>query len=518
MTEPQSLNPVGVVGAGVMGRGIAQILIQSGHDVWLHDAFAGAAEKAQASLAQQLGRLVEKGKLAAEKRDAALARLHLAAALADLAPCRLVIEAIVENLDAKVALFRELEGIVADDAILATNTSSLSVTQLAAACRRPERVAGLHFFNPVPLMKVAEVIGGARTEPALLDALAALVEKAGHAAVRAGDTPGFIVNHLGRAYSTEALRIVGEGIAGYAEVDDVMREAAGFKLGPFELLDLTALDVSHPVMESIYEQYYHEPRYRPSALARQRMTAGLLGRKTGAGFYGYGADGAKVAPETEPGEDLSQAELPHIWVGGGEAADVTKLKEVVASLGGVVESGDHPSDGCLILVCPLGWDATTTAIDHHLDASRTVAIDPLHGFAAFSGRRTLMVTPATTEEALRAARALFGRDGVPVTTINDSPGFLAQRILASIVNLGADIVQQRVCSPQDLDTAVRLALAYPKGPLALGDSLGAARVLTILERMENFYGDPRYRPSPWLKRRAKLGLSLTVPDRLGFGG
>jgi len=364
---------------------------------------------------------------------------------------------------------------------------------------------------------VVEVIGGARTEGPVLEALLALVAKTGHTAVRAQDTPGFIVNHLGRAYSTEALRIVGEGIAGYVEVDDVMREAAGFKLGPFELLDLTALDVSHPVMESIYDQYYQEPRYRPSALARQRMTAGLLGRKTGAGFYTYGADGAKVEPSRSPAEDLSRVEMPYIWVGGGETSDVTRLRDVVTSLGGVVEPGDHPSDGCLILVCPLGWDATTTATENHLDASRTVAIDPLHGFSAFSGRRTLMVTPATTDEALRAARALFGRDGVPVTTINDSPGFIAQRILASIVNLGADIVQQRICSPADLDTAVRLALAYPKGPLALGDSLGAARVLTILERLHAFYGDPRYRPSPWLKRRAKLGLSLTVPDRLDLG-
>lgn len=516
MTSTHSFNPIGVVGAGVMGRGIAQILAQSGHDVWLYDTLPSAAEKARASVSHQLDRLAEKGKLSAEARDRAVSHLHLATQLAALAPCRLIVEAIVENLDAKIALFRQLEGIVAEDTVLATNTSSLSVTSLAAACKVPARVAGLHFFNPVPLMKVVEVIGGARTTPAHLAALTALVEATGHSAVRAKDTPGFIVNHLGRAYPTEALRIVGEGIAGFVEVDDVLREAAGFKLGPFELLDLTALDVSHPVMESIYDQYYQEPRYRPSALARQRMTAGLLGRKTGAGFYTYTPEGAKVETP-HPAEDLSQVPLPHIWVGGGETADVHRLREVVASLGGMVETGDHPSEGSLILICPLGWDATTTAAEQHLDASRTVAIDPLHGFAAFSGRRTLMVTPATSDEALRVARSLFGRDGVPVTTINDSPGFVAQRVLACIVNVGSDIAQQGVCSPADLDTAVRLALAYPKGPLALGDSLGANRVLTILERLQAFYGDPRYRPSPWLKRRAKLGLSLLTPDRLTFG-
>jgi len=515
MTETQNLNPIGVVGAGVMGRGIAQILVQAGQDVWLHDALPGAAEKAQAAIAQQLGRLAEKGKITVQERDRALARLHLAADFSELAPCRLIVEAIVENLDAKIALFRQLEGVVAEDAVLATNTSSLSVTSLAAGCKTPARVAGLHFFNPVPLMKVVEVIGGARTAPAINDALTALVEKTGHSAVRAKDTPGFIVNHLGRAYPTEALRIVGEGIAGFAEVDDVMREAAGFKLGPFELLDLTALDVSQPVMESIYDQYYQEPRYRPSALARQRMTAGLLGRKTGAGFYTYTAEGTKVDQPKEE-EDLSQAPLPHIWVSGGEEGDVKRLREVVSSLGGVVEDGDHPTEGSLILLCPLGHDATTTAHDLHLDATRTVAIDPLHGFAAFSGRRTLMATPATSDEALRAARALFGRDGVPVTAINDSPGFVAQRVLACIVNVGSDIAQQGICSPTDLDTAVRLALAYPKGPLALGDSLGANRVLTILERLQAFYGDPRYRPSPWLKRRAELGMSLLSPDKLRF--
>lgn len=494
---------VAVVGTGVMGRGIAQILAQAGTTVRLFDAHEGAAATARSAIAQQLEKLVEKGKLSAHEAGGTLGRLAVAEGLAELAGAELVIEAIVEDLAAKIALFRDLEAVLGDTAILATNTSSLSVTKIAAACRRPERVAGLHFFNPVPLMKVAEVIGGARTEPTVLDRLVALVERAGHAAVRAQDTPGFVVNHAGRAYPTEALRIVGEGIAEFHQVDAVLREAAQFRLGPFELLDLTALDVSHPVMESIYEQYYQEPRYRPSVITRQRLAAGLLGRKVGRGFYSYESGGT----HQNSGESAATGgEIPSsVWVGGGESGDVARLSTLVQSLGVSVEGGDRPSAGVLGVVCPLGSDATSAALQYGLDATRTVAIDPLQGFER---RRTLMVTPVTSDAVRESVQSLFSLDGVPVTVIHDSPGFIAQRVLAMVVNLGCDIVQQRVCSPRDLDTAVRLGLGYPKGPLAWGDDLGPARVLQILERMSAFYGDPRYRPSPWLKRRAWLGVSL----------
>jgi 3-hydroxybutyryl-CoA dehydrogenase len=490
-----------------MGRGIAQILAQAGATVTLVDARAGAAAGARAALAQQLEKLAEKGKLTAEAVAGTVGRLLVAEGLADLAGAELVIEAIVEDLDAKIELFRQLEALVAADTILATNTSSLSVTRIAAPCQRPERVAGLHFFNPVPLMKVAEVIGGARTEPAVLDALSALVARTGHAAVRAQDTPGFVVNHAGRAYPTEALRIVGEGIADFAQVDDVLREAAQFRLGPFELLDLTALDVSHPVMESIYEQYYQEPRYRPSVITRQRLAAGLLGRKVGRGFYAYESGGTSTKPAAAAVPNVPPPTA--VWVGGGDSPDVARLAALVTALGTRVEREVSPSAEALILVCPLGDDATTTAVERGLDPARTVAIDPLFGFER---RRTLMTTPVTSPGMRDAAWALLASDGVPVTVIRDSPGFIAQRVLAMVVNLGCDIVQQRICSPADLDTAVRLGLGYPQGPLAWGDELGPARMLGILDRMFAFYGDPRYRPSPWLKRRARLGASLLHGD------
>ena len=509
MTESSEETPLraAVVGTGVMGRGIAQLLAQSGCRVLLFDAREGAAEAACGAVLEQWARLHGKGKISTDALERYGARLEVVDDLDSLAATELVIEAVVENLEVKRALFHALESRVTSRAILASNTSSLSITEIAATARHPERIAGLHFFNPVPLMRVVEIVGGARTDPKVLDQLEALIRRSGHSAVRAQDTPGFIVNHAGRAYPTEALRIAGEGVADFADIDDILREASGFKLGPFELLDLTALDVSHPVMESIYQQYYQEPRYRPSVIARQRLAAGLLGRKTGHGFYDYAEDGSKLLRARFAEPPISSDGL--VWVGGGEPEDVARLKVLVAGLGATVENAEAPSTKALILLCPLGWDASATVAKLNLDATRSIAIDPLHGF---DGRRTLMTTPVTGSPWLAAARALFARDGVPTTAIRDSVGFVSQRIVAMVVNLGCDLVQQGICTPDDLDTAVRLGLAYPQGPLTWGDTLGPQKILRILERMLVSTGDPRYRPSPWLRRRAQLGASLRVAE------
>ena len=293
--DPQGTDlQAGVVGSGAMGRGIAQVLAQCGCRVQLFDANAAAVDAAIQSIGDALGKQVEKGKLTAARRDATLANLEPTHALGKLSGCALVVEAIVEDLAAKRALFHQLENIVSTDTVIASNTSSLSITAIASQCAHPQRIAGWHFFNPVPLMKVAEVVDGLATAPAVGDALIALTTRLGHTPVRAKDTPGFVVNHAGRGYTTEALRIVGEGICDYIDVDRVMREAAGFRLGPFELMDLTALDVSHPVMEAIYRQFYDEPRFRPSVITAQRLAGGRLGRKTGGGFYAYGPDAVPV--------------------------------------------------------------------------------------------------------------------------------------------------------------------------------------------------------------------------------
>jgi 3-hydroxybutyryl-CoA dehydrogenase len=497
---------IGIVGTGAMGRGIAQIAAQAGIRVLLFDALHGAATNARETVTGTLGKLADKGKISAEALTAASAKLEVVARLDELASAQVIIEAIVENLDVKKALFQQLEDIIAADCILATNTSSLSVTSIAAACKRPERVVGFHFFNPVPLMKIVEVIDGLLTAPWVSDALLALGRRMGHTAVRAKDTPGFIVNHAGRGFVTEALRILGEGVCDFPAIDRIMREAAGFRMGPFELLDLTGLDVSQPVMESIYHQYYQEPRYRPSALAAQRLTGGLLGRKTGRGFYSY-ADGA-AAPMPE---NTAPTTLPaSVWVSQAVPDWAQALREIAAKAGVAVESGPTPGTGTLCIVTPLGTDATSACATQGLDPARTVAIDCLLGAGA--ARRTLMTTPLTTPAMRDSAHALFAADGSAVSVIRDSAGFVAQRILACIVNIGCDIAQQRVAAPADIDRAVTLGLGYPKGPLAFGDALGAAQVLKILEAMQDFYGDPRYRPSPWLKRRALLGVSLLTDE------
>lgn len=493
---------IGVVGAGLMGRGIAQIAAQAGIDVQLFDARAGAADEAISALAATFDTLAAKGKLDAAARDAAVAHLHAATALADLAGCALVVEAIVENLDAKRALFQSLESVVADGCLLATNTSSLSVTAIASACRQPGRVGGFHFFSPVPLMKVVEVIDSAIGEPWVGDALAGLARRLGHRPVRASDTPGFVVNHAGRGFLTEALRVLGEGIAQPADVDRILR-GAGFRMGPFELMDMIGLDVSHPVMESIYDQYYQEPRYRPSPITRQRLAGGLLGRKSGRGFYAY-ADGRALVPPAAPVPAVSAIPL---WVDG---ADPARRAALLARLAGgcVIDEGVRPGPDAACVVFPVGGDATSAALDAGLDPRRTLAIDPLFG----DGHVTLMGTPVTEARFRDAVWAALGQGGTVVTTIRDSAGFVAQRVVAMIVNIGCDIAQQRIATPADIDAAVTLGLGYPHGPLALGDRLGAATVLAILDGLHALYRDPRYRPSPWLVRRARLGVSLLTPE------
>ena len=491
-----------LVGTGAMGRGIAQIAAQAGMTVLLYDVQPGAAAQARATLADTLTSLVTKGRITAEAAGAALARLRVVEGLSEVADAQVVVEAIIEDLAVKQQLFRELEGIVSADCVLATNTSSLSVTAIAAACARPQRVAGFHFFNPVPLMKVVEVIDGVRTDPAVGEALLALGRRMGHAAVRAKDTPGFIVNHAGRGYGTEALRLLGENIAEPSTVDDILREQAGFRLGPFELLDLTGLDVSVPVMESIYRQYFEEPRYRPSALAAQRKLAGLLGRKTGEGYYRY-ADGHAVKPPAAP---PPSARPRSVWLSRAEPALATAAAALLDRLGAVLEADARPSDEALIIVTPLGEDVTARCLREGLDARRTVALDLL---VPNERRRTLMLSPSTSAQARDQAHGLLASDGARVSVVRDSAGLVTQRVLATIVNIGCDIAQQGIATPEDIDRAVTLGLGYPHGPLAWGDRLGARTVLTILERLLASTGDPRYRPSPWLRRRALLDLPLT---------
>ncbi len=493
---------IAVVGCGIMGRGIAQIAATAGAQVRLYDSREDAPEAARHALQATFARLAEKGKLNAEAADAVTKRLHPCSALEALAGSHVVIEAIVEDLGAKKALFSRLEELLGDDTILATNTSSLPVTAIAAGLARPQRVAGFHFFNPVPMMKIVEVIGGFHTAPDVVDFLLALGRHWGHTAVRAQDTPGFIVNHAGRGYGTEGLRLLAENVVSVPVLDAILRDTAGFRLGPCELLDLTGLDVSHPVMESIYHQYYEEPRFRPQGITRQMLAAGALGRKSGQGFYRYAPDGTREArPEPEHETDLPSS----VWLSQSRPELAERIAPLISAAGVPIESGTHPSDHALCIVTPLGEDATSGILHEGLDARRTVAVEALFDT---SRRRVLMTSPATSLQTLAQARGLFGATGIPVSVIRDSAGLVTQRVVAHIVNIASEIAQQGIAEPQDIDQAVTLGLGYPIGPLAWGDRLGPKTVLTILENLETLTGDPRYRPSPWLQRRALLGLSL----------
>ena len=340
------------------------------------------------------------------------------------------------------------------------------------------------------------------TAPAVTDALVGLGTRMGHFAAVTKDTPGFLVNHAGRGYGTESLRILGEGVADCADIDRILTGAAGFRMGPFELLDLIGIDISHAVMESLYGQFYQEPRFRPSVLPRQLVSANLLGRKTGRGFYTY-ADGKPILPAEEP---LPEAAPLPLWISRRNPEGAERLARTLD--GAERDTGERPGAGSACIVAPLGEDCTTAALAEGLDPARTVAVDTLFGL---NGRRTLMTNPVTDLGVRDAVHAALGRGG-PVTVIRDSPGFVAQRVVAMIVSIGCDIAQQRIASPADIDRAVPLGLGYPHGPLAFGDTLGPRRILAVLEALHAATGDPRYRPSPWLKRRALLNVSLTTPE------
>ena len=497
---------VGVIGTGAMGRGIAQVAAAGGMQVLMADNRPGAAEEAREFIEKMLVRAAEKGSMTRDEATGAVNRIRIVGGPADMKPCHAVIEVIVENLEAKQKLFAELEGIVAPDCILATNTSSLSVTTIASKLKTPQRFAGFHFFNPVPLMKLVEVIEGLRTDPWVADALMTVGRRMTREPVRLKDAPGFLVNQVGRGFTLEASHLVYEGIASFVDVDRVMRDVGGFRMGPFELMDLTGLDVTQPASELIYNQFFQEPRYRPNLIMRSRYEAGVLGRKSKQGFYDYDADmKPAVAPEPAP----PAARPDSVWVSPVEPEGCAVLTGLLNKLGARIDSGAKAGARSLILVTPVGEDATSCAVEQGLDPKRVVAVDTLFPLAK---RRTLMGTPLTDPAYRDAAHGLLASDGIPVTVCRDSPGFIAQRIVAMIVNIGCSIAQSRTAQPADIDKAVTLGLNYPNGPFRFGDVLGPARVYKVLTGMYRIYGDPRYRPNIWLTRRARLGVSLLTPE------
>ena len=491
-SEPFSKLDIGIIGAGVMGQGIALLLARCGHQVIVYDSNADALTRAIEMISDAMTEEILPPPIQSTSLEA-------------MKHCAVIIEAVREDIDVKRALFTALDG-VCENAVLATNTSSLSVTKIAASCKKPERVVGWHFFNPVSKMRVAEIIPGLQTAPWVIDLLRQLTEHAGHTALITTDTPGFLINHLGRGYGPEASRIVVEGAADPIDIDRIMRDAHGFRMGPFELYDLTGLDVSHPAICAIHEQYYGEPRYQPTTLLAQRFAGGLLGKKTGKGFYTY-SEGRKVEA-AERRDDIGDFR-PAVWIEPTLDTVAALLANLTALAGMEPNRSSAPDDGSLCVVFPLGTDTATRCAALGLDPRRTVAFDI---FAFPTRRRTIMLSPLTDPAYRDAAARLFRADGTPATVIGDSAGFAAQRIIANMVNIACEVAQLHVASPEDIDNGARLGLGYPRGLLRLGDELGASSIFEILKALYALTGEARYRPSSWLRRRVQLGVSLSTPE------
>ncbi|RJF77457.1 3-hydroxyacyl-CoA dehydrogenase PaaC [Azospirillum cavernae] len=487
---------VGVVGSGAMGQGIAQVAAQAGHPVRLVDARPGAAASAVAAIAKTLNGLVDKGKRTAAERDATLNRLTAVDGLPDLAPAGLVIEAIVEDLDVKRRLFAELESVVGPDAILATNTSSLSVTAIAAGVARPERLAGLHFFNPAPLMALVEIVSGLATDPTIAATLFDTARAWGKSPVRCRSTPGFIVNRVARPFYAEGLRLLQEQVGDPASIDAILRESGGFRMGPFELMDLIGHDVNFAVTRSVHAAYFGDPRFQPSLIQQELVDAGRLGRKSGRGFYDHSPGADRPAIASLPAEPR-----PSRVVVQGDLGPASALPGLLRAAGVSVE--EEPGGGLLIV------DGVTLALTDGRSAGQRAAEDGLKPLVMFdlaldyatATRVAIARTNATSDDALAVAAGLFAALGKAVTVLDDLPGMAVLRTVAMLANEAADAVAQGVASAADIDTAMTKGVNYPLGPLAWAERIGLSRVLGALDALARTYGEDRYRASALLRRK-----------------
>jgi len=485
---------IGVVGAGIMGAGIAQVAAQAGHEVRLLDVREGAAEAAIAQIAKGLDGLVAKGRMEGSQREALLARIAPASVTAELADAALVIEVIIEKLEPKQALLRELDSLLAPDAIIATNTSSISVTALANGMKNPARLVGMHFFNPVPLMKLVEVVWGAETDAGVAQVIFELSRRWGKTPVHAKSTPGFIVNRIARPYYAETLALLQEQAGSPAQLDRALR-GAGFRMGPCELMDLIGHDTNYLVTQSVFEANFGDKRYVPSLVQKALVDGGRFGRKSGKGFYeGVPAAAAPVAS--------SAAELPAISVVGRGAlverlADWLALKGLHFTRG---ESADWAGLqlGDLQLHLSNGRSAAQLAFERkHAELAVMdwpVAPDRADGLA-------LAFAPRASEAAQARAADLWRSLGWEPLVLRDVPGLAVARTVAMLVNEGADAVWQGVCDEQGADLAMKLGVNYPAGPFEWLALLGPATVAELLDGLFEAYRSERYRVSPLLRQR-----------------
>ncbi len=547
---------IGVVGAGTMGAGIAQLACLAGARTLLHDPLGEALDMGIAGIQAQLERGARRGRWSEADAAAATARLEAAREIDALAPCDLVIEATPESLELKHELFARLSGLVAPGAVLATNTSSLPVTALAAAATRPERVVGMHFFNPAPIMRLLEVVAGEDSGEAALDVARATGQAMGKRVILAADGPGFLVNRCNRPFGLEALRLLQERVATVEAVDRVVRMGGGFRMGPFELMDLVGLDTGLDVALSFHELSFGEPRWRPSPITARLVAAGRRGRKTGRGYYRYDGDAPHRPEDPEPppvgggaglvvvaGDGVLAHELHELaahagydaaWAGerpgevpelivdarlGGEdenevlgpdaEGDVEELEGAAhcgaapaAGSGAVLEGGPR------VILCAAG---SLAALDPEGTAAGFHALAPL----AETGLVELTRSDTTTDVAATAAERFFTALGKHTEWVGDAPGLVLGRIVCQVVNESAFALGEGVGGAQDIDDGMVLGLNHPRGPLAWADAIGLDHVLAILDALADEYREERYRAAPLLRRLVWQGR-LGAPTGAGF--
>ncbi|TDW24199.1 3-hydroxyacyl-CoA dehydrogenase NAD-binding domain-containing protein [Kribbella kalugense] len=477
MSAPTGSTPrrVGVVGAGTMGSGIARVAADAGHPVCIYDSVPGAAAGA-----------VTHPDIRAVTR---LAHLH---------DCEIVIEAVVEDLQVKRDLFAELSTVVAPSCVLATNTSALSPTAIAAGLPGPERFVGMHFFNPPERMQLVEVVAAAQTAPEVVGTVRELAVAWGKKPVTASATPGFIVNRIARPFYGEALRLLEEQVADAATVDAILTEAGGFRLGPFALMDLIGHDVNQAVTRSVWMAFGYDPRYAPSSLQQELVDAGRLGRKTGRGVFRYEDRRPLVPPPvTEPPRE------PPAFL----SARPPELETLLDRCSVPIEpaEGDRvelPSGAVLVRT-----DGTPAGV---LAARLTQPVIVLD--RAFDDQTTTRIAIARSDDCsetqLAEAVGLLQSGGLAVSLVEDTPGLVVARTVAMLVNQAADALLQAVASSPDIDLAMVLGTGYPLGPLAWGERYGAGLVLAVLDNLWSWYHDPRYRATPLLRRWALSGELL----------
>ncbi|WP_306455707.1 3-hydroxyacyl-CoA dehydrogenase PaaH [Marinomonas spartinae] len=494
---------IGVIGAGAMGAGIAQVAAQSGHLVKLYDNRADAAKETIASIEKQLKRLVERKKFTLEQVQQTVANLQVANELADFEHAGLVIEAIVENRDVKQAVFAELESICSAQCILATNTSSISITRLAAGMKHPERMVGMHFFNPAPIMKLVEVVSGLVTSKEIATTVFDTAAAWGKVPVYAASTPGFIVNRVARPFYAESLRLKQEQVADCATLDALMREAGGFRMGAFELTDLIGQDVNYAVTCSVFDAYYGDFRFQPSLIQKDLVDAGYLGRKSGEGFYSYKEGAVKPEPHCVP---PSHHPAPSCVAMG----NLDALSALVMRLSGSGITVDQdPSSPLNVL--KIG-DATVVLTDGRM-ASERANSESLENLVlvdlALDYQKTthLALSRAhnTPDDVFQQVVDAFFAVGIKVSEVADSPALVVMRTVAMLANEAADAVLNGVSSVEGVDNAMRYGVNYPLGPLAWADRIGIDRVQQVLNALQTSYGEDRYRTSLLLKRLSDQG-------------